>query len=134
MHRHSFRIHHENDPHRAANRSVDSDEAFAALRRFRDALPSHLEALGASAEILPQPQPRQPSIRMTISTELDWEKTYLAMVGFAQRHGLRAIHVRMGLASTPSLAPLVQKARNRLCVLLRPGAATAAAGRRVFLA
>ena len=103
---------------------MDSDEVFGALSRFRDGLPAYLAELGASAK-MPQPlRPRQSAIRLTVITVQDSEKAYLAMVGFAVRHRLQATLIRTGLLSVASFAPLVKPAHSRLCVLLRPIAAT----------
>jgi hypothetical protein len=131
MNRLSFRIHHDNDPRRVGHIPMDCDQVFAALRRFRDALPSYLAELGASMENLAPPHPRQSAIRLTVNTVLDWERAHSAIAGYADRHGLRATRVRAGLVCALPIAPFVKTARGRLGVLLRPVAGTDAARRRL---
>lgn len=117
MNRFAYRIHYHNEPRRIGHIPMNSDEVFAALGRFRDALPGYLAALNATVE-MPEPLLRhRNALRVVVSTDLDWAKASKAMTGFADRHGLHATHVTVALASTPSVA---KPARISVGALLQP--------------
>jgi hypothetical protein len=99
MNRYAFRIHHDSDPRRIGFVPMDSDAVHAALARFRDYLPAYLREIGACAEALQPIQRSSTAIRVTVHTMLDWQQAATAMVGYADRHGLRATHVTVGLAA-----------------------------------
>lgn len=129
MNRFCFRIRFEGDLLRDGQGVADRKEAREAMGRFLRELPACLAELGASAQLAHVPRGQDTALRLMVSTVLDWETAYLAMVGFAVRHELRATLVRKGLPGTGAFVPLEIAPRNRLGVLLRPGLAPDA-GRR----
>ncbi len=100
MSRYAYRIHYQQDSRRIGHIPMNSDEVFAALVRFRDALPLYLAALPATVEI-PDPLLRnQNAVRVVVHTDRDWAQTSEAMKGFADRHGLLATHVTVALGTS----------------------------------
>jgi len=97
MNRYSFRIHSRSDAGPADSRPMDPRDLSAALVRFRDTLPADLQTLQSHAEF-PEAWSRSAgALRVIVHTPLDWQKTYQAMAGFAQRQGLCATHVAIAL-------------------------------------
>ncbi|SPE25154.1 hypothetical protein SBBP1_30040 [Burkholderiales bacterium] len=116
MNRFVYRIHYQIDPRRIGHIAMNSDEVYAALSRFCAALRGYMAEINASAELPEALQRNQSAVRVVVNTRLDWAKASVAMAGFADRHGLRATHVTVALASVPAAA---RAARMSLGALLQ---------------
>jgi len=93
MNRYAYRVHGEG-PVRHAHRPHHNAEALvAALRRFCEALPGHLEVMGAKAELPANLGSDQTSVRLGVVASLDWAQVSLAIKGCADRFGLHVARV-----------------------------------------
>jgi hypothetical protein len=130
MNRYAFRIHYDGDSRRIGHIPMDGDGVHAALCSFRDRLPAYLREMGAQAEVPEAPARSVTALRVCVHTHLDWERATVAMGCYAERHGLRAIHVTSALVAAPHGA---LPARRPLGALLEARAG-ALARRRFSLA
>lgn len=101
MNRYAFRIHYKSDPRQSGNNPTTGDDVSGALCRFREALPEYMAELNATAQASEPIRDRDGAIRVHVYTHLDWAKASVAMAAYADRHGLRAIHVANAFVASP---------------------------------